>query len=122
MQTNLRRKEKYDLKVRGMIIPGQKTRFEDKIKRQIEIEEMVRKIVGADINMVYYMIFAKELERIKERHSGDTLYREADIIQKKWYERGLNNDRLNEIKHAMNIPTGIFRLDISLLDGTDTLA
>jgi len=105
MRTSLRRTAKYDAKVGGMVIPGQTARFKDKMKKQVELEEMVRKIIGADINRVYYIIFAKELNKLKEKYSDDTLNTEADIIHRKWYARGLNNDKLNSIRQAMNLKT-----------------
>jgi len=99
-----RRIRKYDAKVGGMVIPGQEERFRGKMQRQVDLENMVRQIIGFDINRVYYIIFAKELNKMMEKHKGSTLTDEADIMQSKWYNRGLDNDKLNEIKDAMNLP------------------
>jgi len=105
MRTSLRRTAKYDVKVGGMVLPGQTERFKYKVKRQVELEEMVRNIIGADINRVYYIIFAKELNKLKEKYPGDEVNIVADIIHRKWYARGLNNDKLNSIRQAMNLKT-----------------
>ena len=125
MRTSGRRTKKYDKKVRGIILDGQQSRFESAVARQVEIEQMVNEIVGFDINRVYYIIFGKEINNLLGKYKNAALDKEIEIKQKKWISRGLNPEKLDQIKYALGVkPRPIwtpFRLDISLLDGEDRL-
>lgn len=127
MRTDQARTEKYRKKIRGLIIPGQKARFGTASGRQTWMETVAKSIVTDQINLVYYIIFAKELNKIKGIHKGENLITEVEILQDKWISRGLSETVLNQIKQAFNIvipapPVGQpFKLDISLLDGPDVL-
>jgi len=126
MRTDLIRIKKYKKKVRGLVLPLQKSNFSANTQRQVEIENITNIIVGPDINRVYYIIFAKEINKLFGKYTGDSLLNEVEILQSKWTARGLNPVKLDEIKSVFNIvpaPTvQPFKLDISLLDGPDILS
>lgn len=86
------------------------------------LENMVKSIVPSGMMRLYYVVFAKEVYRVKQRLSGATQTMEVEILQDKWVERGLDINYLHEIKQALNVPGLHFRLDISLLDGPDLLS
>jgi len=91
-------------------------------KMELEVKEMVQ---GTSIlHLPYYMIFAKELYRLKGSHKGETLINEMDILQEKWRARGLDIFTLDTIKHFYVETYPIFNyfiMDSSLLDGQDRL-
>ena len=123
MRTSAMRTRKYDKKVGGMVLPGQKDRFRDAVGRQVEIEKIVNTTVGANINRVYYIIFGKELVKLMQKFRAATLDAEVAILQRKWSARGLSIVTLASIKRALNYREFInyFTLDHSLLDGADVL-
>jgi len=126
MRTDRYRTHKYSRKVRGLVIPGQNSHFTSAVPRQVELENIVNTLTGPDINRVYYIIFAKEINKLFGKYTGDSLLNEVEILQSKWTARGLNPVKLDEIKSVFNIvpaPTvQPFKLDISLLDGPDILS
>ena len=93
----------------------------------VKIEQEVKQIVMGEsiLHVPYYIIFGKEIFRLKQHHREQTLINEAIILEQKWESRGLDNSLLEEIKKfyipAYEIP-GYFRFDVSLLDGTDVLS
>ena len=124
MRTDLIRIKKYKKKVRGLVLPLQKSNFSANIQRQVEIEDITNIIVGPDISRVYYIIFAKEVNKLMSKYKDTTLESELQVIQDKWCARGLNSTLLNRIKDAIGyVPVfHPFRLDYSLLDGDDRLS
>ncbi|MBU1067706.1 LamG domain-containing protein [Patescibacteria group bacterium] len=104
MRTDAQRVNKYDKKVRGLVLPGQKGRFESKIGRQVEIERMVKTMGIGIVQLPYYIIFAKEIQRLQDTHQDQVLFDEVCILEKKWEDRGLVTATLNEIETAMNVP------------------
>ena len=103
-------------------------RLEAKATRKlVQIEYEVKQICQGVLitHLPYYIIFAKELYRLRYHHSTTTLITEAEILEEKWRARGLNYGLLDTIK-AYYIPSyetrQHFKLDISDLDGTHVLA
>ena len=124
MRTDRYRTHKYSRKVRGLVIPGQNSHFTSAVPRQVEIENIVNTLTGPDINRVYYIIFAKEVNKLLSKYKDTTLESELQVIQDKWCARGLNSTLLNRIKDAIGyVPVfHPFRLDFSELDGNDRLS
>jgi len=93
----------------------------------VKIETEIKRIVQGEpiILIPYYIIFGKELYSKQKKFKAQTLINEIEILQRKWITRGLDMDLLNLIKkfYVQEYVVPIyFRLDISLLDGTDVLA
>jgi len=124
MRTDRYRTHKYSRKVRGLVIPGQNSHFTSAVPRQVELENIVNTLTGPDINRVYYIIFAKEVNKLLSKYKDTTLESELQVIQDKWCSRGLNSTLLNRIKDAIGyVPVfHPFRLDFSELDGNDRLS
>lgn len=95
-------------------------------KIEIQIKQMAQGY--PPLYLPYYIIFAKQIYKRQKKFKGQTLLNELAILDDIWERRGLDSDLLNTIKHfyvpAYPIPPPVvyFRLDISLLDGTDVLA
>jgi len=93
------------------------------VKIEIEVKQIVQ---GQSIlHLPYYIIFGKELYRLRNTHTSDTLINEAIILEQKWESRGLDPIYLEYIKNFYiqayaNVRP--FRLDISLLDGPHVLS
>ena len=122
MRTDAQRSKKYAAKVRGLVLPGQIGRFTSIIGKQVEIEEIVKGIVGPDINRVYYMIYGKEVYKLMYAHSSGILDTEIYITRHKWIMRGLDAGKMNDIEFALGYQAGdVFTMDHSLLDGSDWL-
>jgi len=105
-----KRTRKYAAKLGGMVLPGQSGRFKDKIARQVELEQMV-KAMAADlgigiVQLPYYIIYAKELQKIIDTHGSEITTEEIEIIKDKWETRGLDSDALRSIRNALRIEPG----------------
>jgi len=101
----------------------------------VEVEVKVKDLLDGESNfkIVYYIIFAKEIQKIIKKHGGgrsligtqSTMYQELEIMQEKWLRRGLDPEKLTQVKLMLvpNYPIyENFILDDSLLDGSDRLA
>lgn len=93
----------------------------------VQIEKEIKQICQGEstIRLPYYIIFAKELYRIMQYHTAQTLVDEAEILEEKWRTRGLDYELLDAIKMFYiqaykNIQH--FKLDVSGLDGPHVLA
>ena len=114
----------------GKLFESQKKqmiRGEAQASKDFEIIELtVKKLMGVVplVHIPYYIIFAKEIYKLKKKHSAETLLKEVEIKQMKWISRGLDWQKLDDIKELYTSYIGgdFFRLDISLLDGNDRLA
>lgn len=119
--------KKLDGEVRGRLFDEQKERMVAKEKQPTEdlvaIELKVKGICDGEPLMLiyYYIIFGKEMYRISNHHTGETLINEAVILEEKWHSRGLSYIFLEKIKEIF-IKINPFLLDISLLDGNDRLS
>jgi len=136
MRTEDVRASKYEKKITGDM---QKTRtqaygkqqtanFTNYVASAAKIEgEIKLKIQGRvpTPQLVYYIIFAKQVVKLLGKFKDETLYGEMLILQNLWEGRGLDGTILEEIK-LLYVPPfpyiNFFRCDISNLDGTDKLA
>jgi len=76
------------------------------------------------VYLPYYIIFAKEICKKRNKFKGLTLLNEIIILETKWESRGLNGVLLDKIKTYYVQPYAYihpFRLDVSLLDGPNVL-
>ena len=116
------RKYLYDSQKERMV-ELEKKASDDLEKIEIQIKSMAQGYPA--LHLPYYIIFAKEIYRLRNKFKSQTLINEMEILQGKWQRRGLDINLLNQIKKfyvpAYVIPV-YFRLDISLLDGPDVLA
>lgn len=136
MRTETQRAEKYKGKLIGDIAkqrieaygPTQKKAFAGVVGDQVAIEVAIKKLIGGRVPtqmLVYYIIFAKKIDKFKRKFGGSIVLHEIQILQSQWSNRGLNNDFLDEVKLFMypQYPeANIFKLDWSYLDGPDGLA
>jgi len=129
------RAEKWAAKLSGsnrkLIIDRQKKQMSkleaEATQELVQIENQVKNLTQGKslLHLPYYIIFAKEIYRLKQHHSDATLINEARILEAKWESRGLDGELLERIKrlYIEAYPAyNFFRLDISLLDGVDVLA
>lgn len=74
-------------------------------KRAEELETAIKKIISNESSLMtnYYIIYAKELDKAKKRHSSETLKSEAGILKTKWITRGLKEELMDIIDAYMNI-------------------
>ena len=116
------RKLLYD-RQKGLMSRLEKEHTEELVKIEKDVKQITQ---GESTTLLpYYIIFAKELYRIKNRHRSTTLIREAEILEEKWRARGLRYDLLDRIKllYIQAYATiAYFKLDISELDGPNVLA
>jgi len=116
-----RRAELYEAQKRRMI-EQEKAANDDFVKIELEVKRICNGVPM--VHLPYYIIFAKEIYRLKRRCAAQTLINEVIIRERKWEARGLSVNRLEDIKEfylqAYTRPV-IFRCDISLLDGPDRL-
>jgi len=89
-------------------------------KTAVKIEQEMKSFLDS-INdkmfQVYYIVFAKEINRLMKTESGESLAQEIEILQQKWWRRGLNRDTLYSIKEYY-LPTyeNVLRFDIGRFD------
>jgi len=135
MRSSADRTEKYGAKVSGETAGGrvdayrkkQASNFAGSAVGQVETERTVKLVltkngVSPRLNH-YYMDFGKELVKVANRYKGDTQTAEIEILQNKWFSRGLDVVILDEIKNNIIKWTGQpFIMDFSLLDGGDVLS
>jgi hypothetical protein len=136
MQTKEVRASKYEKKITG---DSQKTRtqaygkqqaanFTNYVASAAKIEGEIKQMIGGKaplsaINL--YIIFAKQVIKLKGKYTNETLYGEMKILQDLWEGRGLDGMLLEGIKlyYVPQYPyINFFRCDVSDLDGTDVLA
>ena len=111
------RKEKYKAKLDSDVL---KKRYDDTkklavnkkaptIKREVEIEEGVKTIIDGEPAFLqhYYMIFAKEIEKVTGKHTGSTAQLEVCALFWKWCCRGLDSINLNKIATYMSMACNI---------------
>lgn len=89
------RKRLYDSQKNTMV------RLESKAEEDlVNIEISVKSIIQGcpHLYIPYYIIFGKEIYRLKNKFKGQTLINELEILQDKWTRRGLRYYLLDEIK------------------------
>ena len=109
---------------------GMDTGFRNAAHSQVQIEMDVKRLLQAAgvqpaLNH-FYMTFAKKLVAIARKHRGTTACDEIDMLVEVWRSRQLDLSLLNSIRGLYTSCPAIpaaqpFRMDISLLDGPDTL-
>ena len=128
------REEKYSKKLNSDVI---KNRINEQRSRMIkeekdyfikaeEIENKIKILCkeAGSLQIVYYIIFAKEIMKLLGKHQTSTMLEELGILQRKWELRGLDEPLMEKIKEnfvPMYVPDNIFKLNISLLDGEKVL-
>jgi len=110
----------------------QKKNFSISVQEQVNIERDIKvliKLTNDKINLHQYIIFAKEVRKMMRKYKKDTLFGELKLLDDLWTGRGLDPLFLWSIKkyYLPAYPYGpstlnLFRLDISLLDGSDVLS
>ena len=123
-------KRNYNAESVGAAYEASKKRAVEKEKiateKLVYIEEAVKQISDGQsvIHLPYYIIFGKEIYSKTLKHRDQTLIDEVCILYEKWVARGLDANLLNNILALFSLECdacGLFRFDISLLDGCDTL-
>lgn len=109
MRASKHRTKKYKEKIRGFILPGQVQRKAASVEREVDLERKVEQIVGVDLMRGYYMIFAKEVNKLYGIWKGVNLMTEIAIKEMKWTSRGLDPLILNQIEALFG--TFVFRFD-----------
>ncbi|GAH87071.1 unnamed protein product, partial [marine sediment metagenome] len=71
--------------------------IKDLVKIEIQIKQMIQ---GQPIIYhPYYIIFGKEIYKLKKKHTSENLKKEVCILCCKWYSRGLDAECLNTISN-----------------------
>lgn len=97
MRKATQRSGKYRAKIQGKVLPGQARRFTGAAGGQVAAEHYV-KVLGVPAGFQnYYMIFAKELLKVRRIHSGEIAQREACLLYDKWSSRGLDASVLDSM-------------------------
>lgn len=109
MRGSKHRTKKYADKIRGFVLSGQVDRKKASVKREVDLERKVEQIVGVDLMRGYYMIFAKEVNKLYGKFKGPNLITEIAIKEMKWTTRGLDPLILNQIEQLFG--TFIFRFN-----------
>ena len=132
------RVRRYRAKINGDVLKARADELKEQMERAqaiwlrgtVKIEQEMKSMlqnISDRLNTIYYIVFAKEINKVMRKFSGGTLMIELEILQNKWIARGLNVNTLDSIK-TYYIPSyvpvviGYFLLDESLLDGEDVLA
>jgi hypothetical protein len=101
---------KYDAKVDPEIVkmrfaqmkPNMVNYATDAFASLVAMEEAVKTILDAQGVLIgqypFYLSFAREIWRLKNKFGGQTLFSECDIATAKWRSRGLDPTILNTIK------------------------
>ena len=118
------RKQRYDAQKDTMVRLETKASM-DMEKIEIQIKDMAQGYPA--LHLPYYIIFAKEIYKKKNRFTGQTLIDEMMILEDKWERRGLAYNLLETIKkfyvdtypHSGGI---FFIMDESLMDGDKVFA
>lgn len=116
------RKQRYDAQKKAMC-----RKEKDYFLKAEELEKFVKNITdGCPVFLMhFYYAFAEEIAMLAKKCQAQTLINEIEIRQQKWIKRGLDWQLLDTIKkHLVQEykKAEFFRLDISLLDGSDRLA
>lgn len=114
MKSSEKRAARYRKKIRAFVLKGQVARKKATIKREVDLERMVEQIVGVDLMRGYYMIFAKEINKLYGKWKGSNLITEIAIKEMKWTTRGLNPLILNQIEALFG--TFVMRFDEGRFD------
>jgi len=86
MRSALKRSDRYDKKVRGMVLPGQGERYSPTAADRMRLEMVVKAEAIAPMQQFSYVAFLEELMK----HNAGKRTEEACGILKKWLNRGLD--------------------------------
>ena len=129
------RERKFEAKISGELMGSQfDIQKSEMVRKQkeyfinaVKIETDVKSLLSSESshNIIYYIIFGKQLVKLMRLHSAGTLNEELCALIRKWQIRGLDRVKLNSVR-SLFLPgaeyCGIcFRFDVSLLDGVDKL-
>ena len=98
------RSKKYEDKLKGSVLEErtvaqaglQKSGFRGSIARQVELEAWIKSLhLGR--NEVYYIIFAKQVNKLMGKFRGGTFEEEVDGFTDVWITRGLTETTLDMI-------------------------
>jgi len=107
-------KQRYDAQKEYMT-RKEKVYFADAVATENKIKEVLNDVGSFEI--VYYIIFAKELQKLKRKHSEATLMQEVGVLERKWEIRGLNIDNLVKVKELyVPILLNVCRFDVGKYD------
>lgn len=132
MRTDEKRAKKYEKKLVGNIAKErtdsyrkeQIKHFKFAVEEQVKIEHEVKNMIKSRL-LIYYIIFGKQVVKLRKKYQGNLLFNELEILQNLWFGRGLDFELLNKIKHYY-VPSwpiiSFFTMDHSLLDGPDVLS
>jgi len=108
VEEDVRRSRKYEKKIIGDVVGK---RYDDVKKKMVRsernyminavaIENEIKLLINdvGSFGIIYYIIFAKELIKMRERHAGYVLLDEVRILREKWEARGLDRERLKRIE------------------------
>lgn len=109
MRDATRRIKKYDGKVDGETYKSkiekyrekQVRNFKEAISKQVEIEREIKELISGRVDITdipYYIIFGKQVEKLKRKYNDEALRKELLILEDIWKTRGLNEAILDEIK------------------------
>lgn len=106
MKSSARRSRKYAAKLTGEhgVMPGQKSHFNLSMPEQLAAEHYVKTLGVSSILQNYYMIFAKQLLKIKKTHAATTGANEACFYRTHWASRGLDGTTLDNIVARYGFP------------------
>jgi len=84
----------------------QKKNFHSYVVEAVKAEEIVKNFLCGKVTtseIVYYIVFAKEILSLKYKHEGEILQSEALLTAKKWEGRGLNFEYMVEIAKRLGV-------------------
>lgn len=110
MKSAIRRGVKYARKLDGVVAESrlnalkdqQRINYEASMGKQIQLDSWIKSLhLGR--NEVYYIIFAKQINKLMGKFRGDTLLEEVCGKKDLWQTRGLSSDTLDNIISRFNI-------------------
>lgn len=125
------RNEHYENKISGdarkILYDAQKPAMVEKeataARDLVKIELEVKKMIDSEPVFLqhFYMAFAKQIYKLKKKHTDEALLNELVILETIWRDRGLNVEVLDEIKLYyvplfQKIINTYCRFDIGLFD------
>lgn len=107
-----RRLRKWDLKYSGDAIPPKLIPYKTDMKEQLAEHFQKLESLESDVKTIladhmvgilqnpWYLNFAREIYRLRNRFSGPPLQKEIEIAMNKWYARGLDKDIMERIMNT----------------------
>jgi hypothetical protein len=103
-RSSVNRSKKYENKLVGSVIENRaiaemelkRSGFKEAVITQQRIEQIVKQIASG-VNLVYYIIFAKQVVKLFSKHRGSRFEDEVDGLKELWIKRGLTETILNSL-------------------------